>query len=119
MRVEAGRDHVRPLLLHQLLPLRKAAVGDAVLDDRVALACDAVAQPLPAGNVEIAELGAVGLDFSVDGIRSMQMADRGAGIDRADIFLSDRIDAARRRIIGIRRIRHRRIAGDGHDQFLH
>ena len=82
------------------------------------LAQNAVAEPAPAGNVEIGELRAVGLDLRVDRVGPMQMADRGAGIDRADILLRHRIEAARRRVAGIRRIRHRRIAGDRDDELF-
>ncbi len=117
--VEARRDHVRALVFHQQLPLREAAVGDAVLDDRIDVVGDAGAQLPPAGDIEIGELCAVGLDLRVDRVGTVQVADRGTGIDRADIVRRHRVDPLRRRVVRVRRIRHRRVARHGDDQLFH
>ncbi len=116
--VEAGRDHVRPLVFHEQLALGKPAVGDPVLDDGVALRQDAVAQPPPAGDVQIRKFCAVFLDLGIDRIGPVQMADRGAGIDRTHILVCDSVQPPRRWVRWIRRVGHRRVAGHGYDQFL-
>jgi len=63
--IEAGRYHVGPLLLHQLAPLGEATIGDAVLDDAIAVAGDVLAKFRPARDVEIAQPRAVGLNLFV------------------------------------------------------
>ena len=74
--VVADRNHVGPLFLEELLSLREPAVGNAVLDDRLAAVDDLLTQPAPAGNVEVGKLRAVGPDFLVNGVGAVEMANR-------------------------------------------
>ena len=84
------------------LALREAAVGDAVLDDRLraALVEDVLPRSLaPARDVEVGQPGSVGLDRLVDGVRAVQMADARPGVDRADVLASDFVITLGRRIV--------------------
>jgi Barrel-sandwich domain of CusB or HlyD membrane-fusion len=119
MGIEAGRQHVRALILDQSLALLEATIGNAVLNDGVAFGENAVAQALPTGDVEIRQLGAVLANLFIHRVRTMEMADRCAGIDAAHIFRSNRLESPRRRIVGVRRVRHGRIACNGDDQLVH
>jgi|SRR5689334_15506061 hypothetical protein len=72
-------------LADQRLALLEATIGDAVLNDGVAFRENAVAQASPTGDVEIRQLGAVLANLFIDRVRTMEMADRCAGTDAADI----------------------------------
>ena len=53
MGIEAGRQHIRPLVLDQGLALLEATIGNAVLNYGIAFVENTVAQASPTGNVEI------------------------------------------------------------------
>ena len=75
--------------------LREPAAGDPELHDCVALTEDRVLHLVPAGDFQVGQPRAVGLRRVVELPRPVDMADRRAGVDAADILGHDSVHALR------------------------
>src|SRR5205823_1097428 len=92
-----------------------------VLNDRLDAASvqNRLPEARPAGDVQVGESRAVRLDLLVDGVRAVQVADGGAGVDGAHIFAGHLVEPLGRGVVRVARVRHRAVAGDGDDELVH